>query len=246
VAGPAEARSPAIAVRSGGLEDAIDALLPQTQCTKCGFEGCRPYAVAIANGSVSINRCPPGGAAGIARLARLLGRAELPLDPACGVEAPRRVAWIDPGLCIGCTKCIQACPVDAIIGGQRRMHTVAAALCTGCDLCMAPCPVDCIVMRPLSGTGEAPPWSDADADSARARHLLRRARLARMQERRQARLAARAPAAAVTRDAAAGSAAPAASGEQSEQRRQAVIEAAMRRARERLAAAHTARPVPPR
>ena len=106
--------------------DAIDALLPQTQCTKCGFEGCRPYAQAIAAGQAAINRCPPGGRTTIGRLARLLGCEPLSLDPACGTERPRRVAWIDPALCIGCTRCIQACPVDAIIGASRRMHTVIA------------------------------------------------------------------------------------------------------------------------
>ena len=127
--------------------DAIDALLPQTQCTKCGFGGCRPYAEAIAEGRAPINRCPPGGAAGIARLARLLDREALPLDPDCGVESPRRQAWIDPAACIGCTKCIQACPVDAIVGGARHMHTVLADLCTGCELCIPPCPVDCIELR---------------------------------------------------------------------------------------------------
>src|SRR5690606_27603509 len=172
-----------------GLADAIDALLPQTQCTKCGFDGCRPYAEAIAGGQAQIDRCPPGGVAGIARLARLLGRPELPLDPDCGAESPRRVAWIDPALCIGCTKCILACPVDAIVGARRRMHTVAASLCTGCDLCAAPCPVDCIAMLRLP-EGQAG-WSDADATAARSRHRARGLRLARVRRHRQQQLAAR-------------------------------------------------------
>lgn len=153
----------------------IDALLPQTQCTQCGYAGCRPYAQALAAGQAPINRCPPGGRDGIHRLAALLGVPELPLDPACGVERPRRIAQIRPELCIGCTKCIQACPVDAIIGATRRMHTVIAELCTGCDLCVPPCPVDCIDMVEAAD----PAWSTAQADAARDRHEARRARLAR-------------------------------------------------------------------
>ena len=121
-------------------------MLPQTQCEQCGFHGCRPYAEAIARGAAPINRCPPGGAAGIARLAALLGRPVLPLDPAHGVEKPRMLARIVEADCIGCTKCIQACPVDAIIGGSKHMHTVIEPLCTGCELCIPACPVDCIVL----------------------------------------------------------------------------------------------------
>ena len=124
--------------------NALDALLPQTQCTRCGYPACRPYAEAIAAGEAPINRCPPGGAATIAALASQLDTAELPLDPACGSEAPRRIALIDESVCIGCTKCILACPVDAIVGAGKRMHTVIAEDCTGCELCIAPCPVDCI------------------------------------------------------------------------------------------------------
>lgn len=202
------------------IADAIDALLPQTQCTRCGYPGCRPYAEAIAAGEAPINRCPPGGAEGIARLARLLECDELPLDPACGTEEPRRVAWIDPAACIGCTKCIQACPVDAIIGAQRRMHTVIAALCTGCELCVAPCPVDCIGMR---APETAQPWRDEDARAARARHEARHARIARRRAEHEQRLSAH----AVQRPDAADDAA---------RRRRAVIEAALRRARERAAA----------
>lgn len=205
---------------TGGLADGIDALLPQTQCTRCGFDGCRPYAEAIADGAAPINRCPPGGAAGIERLAARLGRPALPLDPDCGVESSRRLAWIDPDLCIGCTKCIQACPVDAIVGAHRRMHTVIDALCTGCDLCVAPCPVDCIAMAPLPADG--PAWSDDDARAARARYQARRRRLERERARRDERLSSRS-AAPVDDDAA--------------RRRQQIIEAAMRRARERLSAA---------
>lgn len=129
--------------------DAIDALLPQTQCTRCGYPDCRSYAEAIAQGQAAINRCPPGGAEGIARLAALTGRPVADLDPECGQEGPRKLAVIDEAWCIGCTLCIKACPVDAIVGAARLMHTVIASECTGCDLCVEPCPVDCIEMRPL-------------------------------------------------------------------------------------------------
>ncbi len=171
------------------LADRIDALLPQTQCTKCGYAGCRPYAEAIAGGEAPIDRCPPGGAAGIARLAALLQRPPLPLDPAHGVERPLQVAVIDEALCIGCTLCIQACPVDAIVGAPRLMHTVLSADCTGCDLCLPPCPMDCIAMVPVQ-----PPraWTPADADAARRRFEARRARLRIEQRDLDDRLAAKA------------------------------------------------------
>lgn len=194
------------------LADRIDAILPQTQCTKCGFDGCRPYAEAIADGRAPINRCPPGGAAGISRLAALLGRPVLPLDPECGSEGPLRTARIEASLCIGCTKCIAACPVDAIIGAPKRMHTVDPALCSGCDLCLPACPVDCIVMEPARDRPAA--WLEADARAARERFERRRQRLADG----QAEQAQHTP-----KDEAAAA------------RRRAVIEAAMRKARERLA-----------
>jgi Na+-translocating ferredoxin:NAD+ oxidoreductase subunit B len=126
----------------------IDALLPQTQCTRCGYAGCGPYAAAIAAGEANINQCPPGGAATIEALARLLDRPAPPLNPTYGVEAPPRLAWIDESRCIGCARCLAPCPVDAIIGAQKYMHTVLADRCTGCELCLPPCPVDCIEMRP--------------------------------------------------------------------------------------------------
>lgn len=126
----------------------IDALLPQTQCTRCGYPSCMDYAQAIASDEANLNQCPPGGAAGILALAELLGRSPLPLNPANGVEKPREVALIDEAACIGCTKCIAACPVDAILGASKMMHTVIADECTGCELCIAPCPVDCITMAP--------------------------------------------------------------------------------------------------
>jgi electron transport complex protein RnfB len=126
----------------------IDALLPQTQCTRCGYAGCRPYAAAIASGEAEINQCPPGGSATIAALAALTGRPVQALNPVHGVETPPRVAWIDESRCIGCARCLAPCPVDAIIGAAKYMHTVLAERCTGCELCLPPCPVDCIEMRP--------------------------------------------------------------------------------------------------
>ena len=175
------------------LADQIEDLLPQTQCTKCGYAGCRPYAEAIARGEAGINQCPPGGIEGVGRLARLLGRPVIPINPANGIERPRPVAFIDEALCIGCTLCIQACPVDAIVGAAKQMHTIVPSLCTGCDLCVAPCPVDCIAMIPVTGerTGWAA-WSQEEADAARARHDFRTERLKREREENEARLAAKA------------------------------------------------------
>lgn len=134
------------------LVDRIDALLPQTQCGRCTFTGCRPYAEAIAQGTAGIDQCPPGGDRTAAALARLMGVEIKPVGKQFGVvpDYPA-VAFIDESACIGCTKCIQACPVDAIVGASRHMHTVIAADCTGCELCIPPCPVDCIVMQPAPG-----------------------------------------------------------------------------------------------
>jgi len=172
------------------LAQQIDALLPQTQCTKCGYSACMPYARAIATEEADINQCAPGGAAGIAKLAALLGRSTKPLNPANGAEQRRRVAFIDEARCIGCTLCIQACPVDAIVGAAKRMHTVIAELCTGCDLCVPPCPVDCIAM--LSLPEAQAPWTQAMADAARARFEFRNLRLEREQSERALRLARKA------------------------------------------------------
>ena len=152
----------------------IDGLLPQTQCTRCGYEGCLPYAQAIAAGDADIDRCPPGGDTVVASLARLLGRAPKPVDPACGTPGPLLVARIDEASCIGCTLCIDACPVDAIIGAAKRMHAVLPSLCSGCELCVAPCPVDCIAMVPAQRE-----WRREDANEARLRHEARASRLAR-------------------------------------------------------------------
>ena len=133
------------------IADQINAILPQTQCGQCGYPGCRPYAEAIAEGE-AINKCPPGGEAGIQALADLLDMEAPPLDAEHGEESVKTVAYIHEEQCIGCTKCIQACPVDAIVGAAKQMHTVLADECTGCDLCVEPCPVDCIDMRPLAVT----------------------------------------------------------------------------------------------
>ena len=155
------------------LADRIDDVLPQTQCARCGYAGCRPYAEAVAAGTAGINRCPPGGQATLAALARITASAPTPLDQARGTPGPLRVARIDESACIGCTLCIQACPVDAIIGAPKRMHGVLASLCSGCDLCVAPCPVDCIDMVPADRE-----WTHADARAARARYAARNLRLA--------------------------------------------------------------------
>ncbi len=162
----------------------IDALLPQTQCTRCGYPACLAYAQAIAEGEADINQCPPGGAAGIEFIAELLGRTAKPLNPANGVEKPAELALIDEEVCIGCTKCIQACPVDAIVGASKLMHTVLLDECTGCELCIPPCPVDCITMVPAHDDRPA----SARAPHFRARFDARNVRLARDADERAAEL----------------------------------------------------------
>ena len=145
--------------------------LPQTQCTRCGYPDCAAYARAMAAGEAPINQCPPGGAEGVARLAALTGQSIASLNPANGTEGPRQVAWIDEAWCIGCTLCITACPVDCIVGGNKRMHTVIESQCTGCELCVPACPVDCIALENVTAerTGWQA-WSRADADAARDRY----------------------------------------------------------------------------
>lgn len=211
------------------LADQIEDLLPQTQCTKCGYPACRPYAEAIAEGKASYNQCPPGGMEGIARMASLLGKPVIPLNPANGIERPRPVAVIDEEICIGCTLCIQACPVDAIVGAAKQMHTVVPELCTGCDLCVAPCPVDCIDMVEVTpGRTGWDAWSQEQADAARQRHQFHVFRLRRAKEENDARLAAKAVAKLKAVEAEP-TLSPAEKTEQD--RKKAIIQAAMERAR---------------
>lgn len=172
------------------LVDAVDAALPQTQCTRCGYPNCSRYAEAIAAGDAPINRCPPGGQAGIERLAQITGQPVQPLDPANGVEGPLRRASIDEAWCIGCTLCLEACPVDCIVGAAKLMHTVVEAQCTGCELCIAVCPVDCISMQaPILDATGWDAWSPAQAEEARDRYAFHRAREARVAAAEAERLA---------------------------------------------------------
>lgn len=171
---------PAVAPPSAtlGLAERVDAALPQTQCTRCGYPDCAAYARAIAEGAAAINQCPPGGAEGVARLAAITGQPVLPLSAEHGAEAPRAVAVIDESWCIGCTLCIKACPTDAIVGASKRMHTVIEPYCTGCELCIPVCPVDCIQLENVTGTATGwSAWSAPLADQARARYQIHRARV---------------------------------------------------------------------
>jgi electron transport complex protein RnfB len=222
---------------SVSLTDRIENLLPQTQCTKCGYPSCRAYSEAIANEEANYNQCPPGGAEGIARLARLLGKPVLALNPANGVERPRPVAVIDEAVCIGCTLCIQACPVDAIVGAAKQMHTVLPQLCTGCDLCVAPCPVDCIAMVDVTGgkTGWDA-WSQQQADDARERYALRNERLLREKEENDSRLAAKAAAKLKAFET---EQASSPEGQAELDRKKAIIRAAMERAEQKMKSKNT-------
>lgn len=187
------ATSPLPTARVAALAAAIDAALPQTQCTRCGYPDCRRYAEAIAEGQAAINRCPPGGAEGIARLAAITGQPALALDPHHGIEAPRALAVIDEAWCIGCTLCIKACPVDCIVGASKVMHTIIDSLCTGCELCVPVCPVDCIsldaVTTPRTGWQA---WSEGQAEVARQRYGFRTIRIERAARDNDVRLAAKA------------------------------------------------------
>ncbi|MBR8303513.1 electron transport complex subunit RsxB [Burkholderia dolosa] len=239
---PFGAAAPVVTVTdSKTLADRIEDLLPQTQCTKCGYNGCRPYAEAIAAGDANYNQCPPGGAQGIARLAKLLGRPVIPLNPANGSEHPRAVAFIDENLCIGCTLCMQACPVDAIVGAPKQMHTIVASLCTGCDLCVPPCPVDCIAMVPVTGDRTGwDAWSQQQADAARERHDRRLARQRREREAAEARAATRraastgaAPPAGGAPESQPGAPGAAPAADDAEAKKRAIIAAALERARKK-------------
>jgi electron transport complex protein RnfB len=169
----------------------IDALLPQTQCTRCGYPSCRDYAAAISSGAAQINQCPPGGTETIVGLAALTGRAPARLNHENGLETAPAVAFIDEERCIGCTKCLPPCPVDAIVGAPRRMHTVVAELCTGCELCIAPCPVDCIVMVPLLASPAHAALALPPAEASRARYAIHNERIAHRAAERAAILADR-------------------------------------------------------
>ena len=165
--------APTDAALAGRILDA----LPQTQCTRCGYPDCAGYAHAIADGKADINQCPPGGQAGVVRLADITGRAVTPLNPEFGTEGPRTVAFIDENWCIGCTLCLDACPTDAIVGSNKRMHTVIEAACTGCELCLPVCPVDCILLENASGTATGwAAWSPALAATARERYAFHSSR----------------------------------------------------------------------
>lgn len=224
------------------LADQIENLLPQTQCSKCGYPACRPYAEAIATGNAGYNQCPPGGAQGIVRLASLLQQPIVPLNPTNGVERSRTLAVIDETLCIGCTLCIQACPVDAIVGAAKQMHTVLSDTCTGCDLCVAPCPVDCITMLEVTpGQTGWDAWSQPQADRARHQHDFRVMRLRREKQENDARLAAKA--AAKLQEVTAASAANAEQKAEQE-RKKAIIQAAIERARQKQLQAAGAPPGP--
>lgn len=171
-----------------GLAAQLDALLPQTQCTRCGYPDCRAYANAMAEG-VASNRCPPGGQEGVRRLSALLGRPEQLLDASCGIEGPRLLAVIDEDWCIGCTLCIAACPVDCIVGAHKRMHTVVAEDCTGCELCVPACPVDCIALLPVTGTCTGwQAWSPQQAQQAKAQYEATRTRRLRLAQAHDDRL----------------------------------------------------------
>lgn len=209
------------------LLEALDAALPQTQCTKCGYPDCRSYATAMSKAQALHNRCPPGGAKGIERLANILQLPLLSLDISRGQERPRPLAVIDEKQCIGCTLCIKACPVDAIIGAPKKLHFVIKDRCTGCDLCVPPCPVDCIDMLPITGTVTGwQAWSSDLADSAKNNYQAHQARAVREEKDRlirQANKAAKKLSALVSDQEATEKA-----------RKKAIIEAAMARAKQKL------------
>jgi electron transport complex protein RnfB len=206
------------------LAQRINAALPQTQCTRCGYPDCAAYAQAISADEAPINQCPPGGAEGIARLAAITGQPVLPLNPANGSEGPRHLAVIDEAWCIGCTLCLDACPTDAIVGSNKLMHTVIEPCCTGCELCIPVCPVDCISLENVTGghTGWQA-WSPAEAGQARNRYEFHSLR--RLSGKGQ-----RPKTPEITDDAGAQAAAPAASSPEPA-RKQDVIAAALARAR---------------
>jgi electron transport complex protein RnfB len=173
------------------LADRIDALLPQTQCTRCGYAGCRPYAEALAGGAAGPDQCPPGGADTVRELAALVGRVAVGVNPGFGEVAAPRVAVIDEAVCIGCAKCLPACPVDAIVGARRQLHTVIASECSGCELCIAPCPVDCIALAPTAAEPLPREVIRNRASQYRARYVAHVERTQRRAAQRLTRLEAR-------------------------------------------------------
>jgi Na+-translocating ferredoxin:NAD+ oxidoreductase subunit B len=214
---------------TAALADRLDAALPQTQCTRCGYADCRHYAQAMARGEAPINQCPPGGAEGIARLATITGDPVIALNPSHGHEGPRKLVVIDEDWCIGCTLCIKACPVDCIVGAPKSMHTVIEHLCTGCELCLPVCPVDCISLEEATpGASGWAAWSPAQADEARQRYAAHRERTERDRRENDERLAAKAEAKLADLASASTITDPAAL-----ERKRAVIEAALKRARSR-------------
>ena len=213
--------------RPSGLFEQLHRALPQTQCQRCGYADCAAYAQAMADGQAPINRCPPGGAEGVARLARITGQPVQPLDPDCGHEGPRSVAWIDEDWCIGCTLCLKACPTDAIAGANKAMHTVIEAECTGCELCVPVCPVDCIRLDEVTeGRTGWDAWSPPQADHALGRYRLHQAR---QEHQASEQAAAREAKASHHLQDLAGSTQPAEASEL--ERRKAVIAAALAKAR---------------
>ncbi len=218
--------------RPDELRTLIDAALPQTQCTRCGYPDCGAYAGAVAAGEAGINQCPPGGAQGIAALAAITGRPPEPLNPMHGTEGPLRLAMIDEAWCIGCTLCIKACPVDCIVGAPKAMHTVIEAQCTGCELCLPACPVDCIALVNVSGTCTGrDAWPRERAMQARERYAFRQRRLLQAARDTDERLAVKAEAKLADLPRHTQHTDPAVI-----ERKRAVIEAALARARTRLQA----------
>ena len=210
----------------------LHAVLPQTQCTRCGYPDCESYAAAMAAGEAAHNQCPPGGAEGVRRLAVVLGRPELPLNPANGLEGPRTLAVIDEDWCIGCTLCLDACPTDAILGLNKQMHTVIEPHCTGCELCVPVCPVDCIALVNASGERTGwDAWSEAQAQEALDRYESRKLRLQREEAEHADRLESRAAAKLADLPAQTHGA----EGAEADRKR-AIIEAALARARAQRAA----------
>lgn len=212
------------------LAERLNAALPQTQCTRCGYPDCAAYAEAMASGEAAINQCPPGGAEGVRRLAAITGLPALPLNPANGTEGPRAMAVIDENWCIGCTLCLKACPTDAIMGSNKMMHTVIEPWCTGCELCIPVCPVDCISLENVTGARTGwDAWSPQQAGTARTRYEFHNRRYPKESAASPVAAGSAQPLPAEDRPAAPAPASP--TGDNTAERKRAVIEAALARAR---------------